>query len=194
MPKANKYSKADIVRAAFELVREQGPAALSARAVAEALGASTMPVYSRFSSMDRLRQALLKDAFSLMFISQTADFGPDPYLSMGAGYVAFAKKEPHLFRLITEAMGEEGMRHLYEEHTARLLDRLRGYPAIKGLDRAGARQFFTQGLVYCHGLAMLAHTADFSGMDEDQLVQQVLFTGARYVEGFTRMRQDAPHP
>ena len=56
MPPSIKTSREEIVRAAFEIVREQGADALSARAVAKALGCSTQPVMYHFGSIAELKK------------------------------------------------------------------------------------------------------------------------------------------
>ena len=58
MPPKVKVQKEEIVRAAVEIVRKQGMAALNARTVAAALGCSTQPVFSNFAAMEDLQAQL----------------------------------------------------------------------------------------------------------------------------------------
>ena len=46
MPRRVKFDRESIIRAALDIVREGGPEALNARAVAARLGSSTQPLYS----------------------------------------------------------------------------------------------------------------------------------------------------
>ena len=57
---------ADLLAAASELLRTDGPAALSVRRVAEAAGCSTMAIYSRFGGKSGLLDALARDGFVRM--------------------------------------------------------------------------------------------------------------------------------
>ena len=55
MPPAIRFTRESVLKAAFELVRREGPSALNARAVARELGGSTQPIFRLFSGMDELR-------------------------------------------------------------------------------------------------------------------------------------------
>ena len=46
MPPQKRIFREDILEAAADLVRQEGPAALSVRNIAKKLGCSTQPVYS----------------------------------------------------------------------------------------------------------------------------------------------------
>ena len=50
MPPKPKFTKEDIVEAAFNIVREQGWEALTQRSIAQKLNASIGPIYSSLSN------------------------------------------------------------------------------------------------------------------------------------------------
>ncbi|MGD9151230.1 MAG: TetR/AcrR family transcriptional regulator, partial [Desulfobacterales bacterium] len=62
MPRKTQFTAEDVVIAAFELVKEKGLAGLSAPAVAEKMGCSTMPIYSHFKNMQALEDEVVKKA------------------------------------------------------------------------------------------------------------------------------------
>jgi len=66
MPPKQKYTKEDIVEAAFNVVREQGWEALSQRSIAKKLNASIGPIYSYFKSMANLEEAVIEKAYELL--------------------------------------------------------------------------------------------------------------------------------
>ena len=55
MPPKVKITKDEILKAALGIVRKGGAQALNARALADALGCSTQPVFSNYPGMDELR-------------------------------------------------------------------------------------------------------------------------------------------
>ena len=55
MPPKARITKREIISTAIILVRENGAGSLNARAIASALGCSTQPIFSNFSSMDELQ-------------------------------------------------------------------------------------------------------------------------------------------
>lgn len=187
MPKASVFSDSDIVAAALDLVRREGPDNLSARSVARELSASTMLIYTRFGSMEDLVRAMVEQAYKLMARLQAETRTGDAFLDMGVGYVLFARREPHVFRLLNEALYRPGLRHIHDNHIEMLVDRLEAHPLASGLTRDARRTFFLQGLIYCHGLAHFCHTEQYGSLTEKDLADLVLYTGKRYMEGFGRV-------
>ncbi|HEY0806715.1 MAG TPA: helix-turn-helix domain-containing protein, partial [Pseudonocardiaceae bacterium] len=53
-----------LVDAAARLLAEEGPAALSTRRLAAAVGTSTMAVYTHFGGMDDLVRAMVREGFA----------------------------------------------------------------------------------------------------------------------------------
>ncbi len=100
MARPARISASAIEDAAFDLVREAGSSALTARGVADALGISTQPVYSAYASMDALRERVERRATA--FIEDYLAV-PDPdapsMLSIGLRTVRLAIEEPQLFDL-----------------------------------------------------------------------------------------------
>ena len=65
MPPKLRISKEDIVTAVVALVRKDGVQAINARNIASALNCSTQPVFSNFSTMKELRNAIVETADAL---------------------------------------------------------------------------------------------------------------------------------
>ena len=103
MPPKVKITKEKIIDAATEIVRVAGIDALNARGLATALGVSTQPIFSCFSSMPELRKAVFVRANSIYegYLKETIESGEyPPYKSMGIGYIRFAREERELFKLL----------------------------------------------------------------------------------------------
>lgn len=95
MPPTKRIFRQDILYAAVELVRQQGPQALSVRTLAKALHCSTQPIYSAFESMNDLLHALTA------YVRETylrADAGS--YKDVALSFLHFACTEQNLFRLV----------------------------------------------------------------------------------------------
>ena len=58
MPAKKQVTKEKILRAALQLLREQGYEAVNIKQLAQTLDCSTQPVYLSFSGMEELRSAL----------------------------------------------------------------------------------------------------------------------------------------
>ena len=127
MPPKQKITKNDIIIAACEIVREEGADALNARQVAAYLNCSTQPVFSNFSTMEELRDAVIGTAEALFrdTVRQEMALGEyPPYKASGMAYIRFAAEEGELFRLLfmRDRSGEdtEAKNGLFDDMTAML--------------------------------------------------------------------------
>lgn len=103
MPPKVKITKDEILKAALGIVRKGGAQALNARALADALGCSTQPVFSNYPGMDELRADVDRAAYELYreYLASGAKRSDVPkYKAFGLAYIEFAKEEPELFRLL----------------------------------------------------------------------------------------------
>ena len=103
MPPRLKITKEEIIKTALELARQEGKDALNARTLAAALGCSTQPIFSNFSSMEELEEAVMHSAYEcyLDFLSKDAEAGKYPkYKAFGMAYIRFAKEERELFKML----------------------------------------------------------------------------------------------
>ncbi len=98
MPPKPKYSKENIVDAAFELARKDGLEGVLARDVAQALGTSTSPIFTVFDTMDELKQAV-RDKASEFYESFGArvDEKTPAFMRFCSQMIGFAREEPKLF-------------------------------------------------------------------------------------------------
>jgi AcrR family transcriptional regulator len=94
------FKKEMIVEAAFHLARESGWESVTARNIARRLGSSTMPLYSRLSSMEEMAREVRARAEGLMQDYQRRRYTGEALLDAAVGYVAFARDEKNLFRFL----------------------------------------------------------------------------------------------
>jgi AcrR family transcriptional regulator len=99
-PKQTTFTLDIVLQAALDVVRRDGWDALTARSVAERLGASVAPVYSAFGSMDSLFRETLKEIRGLLQEYTSRAYSEIPFLNIGVGIVSFARDEPRLFRAL----------------------------------------------------------------------------------------------
>lgn len=105
MPRKVFYTKEYIIKAALQIVREEGAQALTVRAVAKKLGCSVCPVFTAFENMEDLNSHVLRAARDIynQYIAEGLK-QPIPFKGVGEAYVRFAIEEPKLFQLLF--MGE----------------------------------------------------------------------------------------
>ena len=158
MPPKIRITKEDIVNAALELVRVNGEQAINARAVAAALNCSTQPVFSNFATMDKLREAVIADAYEryLDFQKREEKSGEYPrYKAFGMAYVRFAREEKELFKLLfmRDRTGEDLSPTLDFEESAQIIAKANGVSLEK------ARLMHLETWTCVHGIGVLIATS-----------------------------------
>ena len=185
MPPKCKFTKEEVVRAALDMTREKGMAAVTARALGERLGASSRPIFSLFRSMEEVQEEVIKAANACYQEYQAREMalGEYPvYKASGMAYIRFAKEEKELFKLLFmrdrtgETVTENGeMEPIFQL----IMDKT-------GLSRREAFLFHLEMWVYVHGFASMIATS-YLVWDWETISQMLTdcFEGlkARYLKG-----------
>jgi len=149
-PKDTTFTRDAVLRAALAVVRQQGWEALTARKVAEKLGASVAPVYSAFGSMESLMRGTLEEIGRMVQEFITRDYTEIPFLNIGAGIVSFARDEPMLYQAFFQT--RHGFQDIIEGFNASLLSWMKADAQLGLLGEASRQRlygnigFFTVGL------------------------------------------------
>lgn len=101
MPPKVRFQKQEIVDAALRVARRKGMDAVTAREVARELNVSVGPIFTWFDTMEQLRTevyALAKERYREYIERGLA--GPIPFFGLWRQYLAFARNEPELYRLL----------------------------------------------------------------------------------------------
>lgn len=104
--------RAELLRAAVELLDEQGPDALQARRVTSAAATSTMAVYTHFGGMSGLIAEVGEEGRRLFDVAVRVPDTDDPVADMmtcGTAYYGFAIARPHLYRLMFGSTSAHGI-------------------------------------------------------------------------------------
>ena len=183
MPPKAKYTRDEIIAIAYELVREQGVEALTAREVAKRLGTSPSPIFALFRDMEELKAAV-KERAEACFGSYMADaerYHP-AYKRRGMQWVKFAQEEPLLFRML----------FMQDMHGVDLDTALRKIPFDADTDiaimqdyratRQQAEHLFRQMWIYTYGMCTLC-AAKVCAFTEREITQRLgeIFQGMIFV-------------
>ena len=101
MPPKPKFTREEIVQTALEVVSRKGVEALTAKELGDALGTSARPIFTVFSSMKQVQDAVRKAAMR-RFESFAGQKLPDMPLfkQVGMQMVLFGAREPKLYQLL----------------------------------------------------------------------------------------------
>lgn len=159
-----RVTKEEVLDAALALVREQGEAALSARAVAQRAGCSVQPIYSLFGDMGELVRQLYDHAraWAEAYHRAHAGDGCNLFESNGLSHLRLAREERPLFHFLylSPHMEARGFEEVFESVAVDGV--LQCIEELGGLSPEAARTLYLHMIVYTHGMAaMLATGADF---------------------------------
>src|SRR5581483_3247056 len=100
---AERNVRAELLRAAVEILDKDGPDALQTRKIAGAAGTSTMALYTHFGGMPALIAAVAEEGLCQFDAALTMAPTSDPVadlMAAGIAYRRFAIERPHMYRLM----------------------------------------------------------------------------------------------
>ena len=101
VPPKYKFTKAEIIETAMDMVRENGIESITARSLAQRLGSSSKPVFGLFKNMDEVLLETVQAIRSVYNQYITAGLSSKlPFKGVGTQYILFAKNEPNFFKLL----------------------------------------------------------------------------------------------
>ncbi|MGA8546577.1 MAG: TetR/AcrR family transcriptional regulator [Mycobacterium sp.] len=104
--------RAELLRAAVEILDKDGPDALQTRKIAGAAGTSTMAVYTHFGGMPALIAAVAEEGLCQFDAALTMAPTSDPVadlMAAGIAYRRFAIERPHMYRLMFGSTSAHGI-------------------------------------------------------------------------------------
>lgn len=153
-----KYTRNEIIDAAFQLAREEGMGSIAARSVGRRLNTSVSPLFTVFDSMEELRTEVIRKAWKqfINYMSDVREYTP-AFKEYGLRWVRFAKAEPQLYSLLfLNGRNESDLYGFYSEELAGIL-----IPLIDDiaetyeLNRTDAEQLLSQMTIHANGIAAL---------------------------------------
>lgn len=158
MPPKVRITKDEIVNAALDLARLGGNQLLNARTVASRLGCSTQPIFSNFSTMEDLVQAVLARAQTLYneYTQREIASGNYPdYKASGMAYIRFAREEKELFKMLFMCDRDGQPIPEYDELNSRMEEKVRENTGLDGDDK---KLFHLEMWAFVHGIATMFAT------------------------------------
>ena len=161
MPPKAKFTKAEIIEAALNIVRTEGYEALTSRALGIYLGSSARPIFTVFKNMEEVQQAMIEAAKTLYkeYVNKglTAEH---PFKGVGTQYILFSVNEPKLFQLLLMAEQKQipdlsGVLPLIDESYGDILLSIQKEYEISEFS---AKKLYQHLWIYTHGIASLCAT------------------------------------
>jgi len=189
MPPKTQFITEDVIQAAYEILKEDGLQAITARHVAEHLNSSVGPIYSTFENIDELKAAALGKAAELLEEFMGRRWTNIRFLNMGVGFVQFAKRETRLFT--TLFFGNSHGDKDRKSYLARKVEYLRGDPILKGLSDPALVNLFTNMSYFAYGMAAHAALGRLPDDSDEYIVRTLYETGSALINK-ARLQEGLP--
>lgn len=189
MPPKPEVSREQVLEAAVPLVRAGGMENVNARALAQALGCSTRPLFRLYKNMEALKldvKLRLDEIYENFMEARMRE--ENRLLSQGAAYVEFAREEKEIFRalFLTRTMAGKSLTDIVRaEWNQRSIENA---ARTAGLSREGAERLFLNVWLYSHGVAsqILSNEIDLPQGRAEELLQ-------RAFEAFAHQEREGEH-
>ena len=156
MPKSMTITKEIIIKTAFEMVRKEGFAVLSARNIAKKIGCSTQPIYWSYKNMDDLKAEVCQKALSHLknTMCQYKKTG-NSFLDLGLGYIRIAHTEPALFKAFyMDNIMQIQMTDIIPENKE-VIELMKNTEDFKKMSDEEIKNIFFKSWMLVHGIASL---------------------------------------
>ena len=159
MPPKVKFSREEIIAAALDIVREGGMTALTARSLAARLGSSAKPVFGLFENMQEVQKEVMLAAnaeYQKFLYTEMMRGIYKPYKASGMAYIAFARKEKELFKLLF--MRDRSAAEQTQSGDESIDGIISLISRSTGLSTEDARLFHLEMWIFVHGIASMIVT------------------------------------
>lgn len=185
MPPKVKITKTMILNAILAITRETGFESVNARSIANKLQCSTRPLFTCYENMEELKKDFLDFAFEY-YNQYAANYDISakikPCLLLPLSYIAFAKEETYLFKLLfiedmdlDMAIANDFYKEIGNVEKANL------FSERIGVELERAKKIFLDLFLYSHGIAVLTATGKIS-LDHKDIEKMLL----NFLSAFTK--------
>lgn len=176
MPPIRKVQKEDIIKVAYEIVKEEGFKALNSRRIAKELNCSVQPIFHNFTSMEELEKKVYEQIYLKYKEYMTKDSSSDKaYKKMGLSYIQFAKDYPEFFKvLFMKRTSLEAKDFIMADAIGD--DVIKAGQKLSHLSYEEQKEFHVKVWIFTHGIACLVatNTVEFSIPELDRLLEQTV--------------------
>ncbi|GGH19055.1 TetR/AcrR family transcriptional regulator [Paenibacillus segetis] len=148
-----KFTKDQIVDAAFEIARVEGFDGITIRKVADRLGSSIAPIYVNFKDVDELLQEVIQKTIAVSKQLLMEQKSGHPFHDIGVASLRFAKEYSVLFRDLVMRKND----HINEQdqEMSMLIEMMKQDPDLKGLTEHELMTILLKMKIFQTGLSLM---------------------------------------
>lgn len=160
MPPKAKFTREEIIEAAFQMARAKGIDRITARELGKKLQSSARPIFTVFENMEEVRSEVIVRAKEVYGSYVAEGLRQDlAFKGVGMAYIRFSMEEPMLFQFLfmSAVPGKSGVETILPQIDASYEDILQSVQ--KYVDSREAADMIYQHLwTYTHGIATMCAT------------------------------------
>ncbi|MEH7379203.1 TetR family transcriptional regulator [Bacillus sp. JJ1533] len=154
MAPKKKFSKQQIIEAAFEIAKKEGMSNITIRKVAEYLGSSIAPIYVNFNNVDELMEAVMQKIIELSYQLLAEENSGKPFHDIGVASLRFAKEYPVLFRDFV--LNQTNYTQNYTEDMGQgLIEQMKGDEDLEGFTDEELMTILLKMRIFTTGLSIM---------------------------------------
>lgn len=161
MPPKAKFTREEIIDAAYSIARTEGLDRITARELGQRLGSSARPIFTVFESMEQIKEEVIaraKDSYK-QYVMKGLQMEM-AFRGVGIAYITFAMEEPKLFQLLfmsarPEQIGVDQILPHIDESYEKILQSVQ---VPYQLSRQTADTIYQHLWTYTHGIATMCAT------------------------------------
>jgi AcrR family transcriptional regulator len=171
VPPVQKFSREDIIKTAISLLRKEGLAGITARALGAELGVSSRPIFTAFRNMEEVHAETVSAVKAIYNGYVEKGLAEElAFKGVGMQYIRFAREEPRLFELLFMKAGEtpftlDNVLPAIDDNSERILASVQ---KVSGLSKEQSYRLYQNTWIFTHGIACLCATG-VSTLSEDEV-------------------------
>jgi len=178
MAPKKKFTKEQLVAAAFEIALTEGVEQITIRKVAERTGSSIAPIYVNFADVDQLKHEVVRKIYEVSQQMLMTCYSPDPFLNIGIASIKFARQYPVLFNELLTLRGQGRYLDAVQVPPHDMLREMKRAPELEGLPEEELMTIMFKLQVFQMGLSVMdVNQLLPEHCDEEQLIGMLASTG-----------------
>ncbi len=149
-----KFTKEQVINAAFEIAKSEGIDNVTMKKIAQKMGSSVAPIYVNFKNVNELTEALIDKIFSISQQLLIEESTGNPFYDIGRASLRFADEYKVLFRDMI--MKSNSYKKSYDEKmTPVLIDEMKKDPELKDFTDEELKTILLKVSVFQMGLSVM---------------------------------------
>ncbi len=168
-----RFTREQIIDAAFEIAKTEGMDKISMRKIAELTGSSVAPIYVNFKNIDELNEALIERIVSISQQLLEEENTGNPFYDMGSASLRFALE----YSIIFKDMVTKGSKYLQDYDDTMLpilIEEMKKEPELEEFTEDELKKIFFKMRIFQLGLSIMAANGSLPKEYTKQKMMEIL--------------------